>query len=154
MADGRRAATTRERWCQVHQLLDAGVGLLDCSRRLNLVLNTVKRYDRHTEPGLMVRAPGYRPTLVDPYREHLRRRRAENPAVPITHLLHEIKQMGYPGSANLLVRHINQGRVEADRAALSPRKATGLLLADPARQRVLHDQLAAACPEMTSCPPW
>ncbi|WP_455569519.1 ISL3 family transposase [Streptomyces violascens] len=154
VSDGRRAATTRERWHQVHQLLDAGVGLLDCSRRLNLAMNTVKRYARHTEPELMVRAPAYRPTLVDPYREHLRRRRAENPAVPVTHLLHEIRQMGYPGSANLLVRYINQGRVEADHAALSPRRATGLLLADPARQRdeqrVLRDQLAAACTEMTS----
>ncbi|WP_414170567.1 transposase [Streptoverticillium reticulum] len=55
---------------------------------------------------------------------------------------------------NLLVRYINQGRVEADHAALPPRKATGLLLADPARQRVeqrvLRDQLTAVCPEMTS----
>ncbi|WP_373298690.1 hypothetical protein [Streptomyces melanogenes] len=48
MSEGRRAATTRERRHQVHQLLDSGVGLLDCARR---------------------------PTLVDPYREHLRRRR-------------------------------------------------------------------------------
>ncbi|WP_455681822.1 transposase [Streptomyces violascens] len=154
VSDGRRAATTRERWHQVHQLLDAGVGLLDCSRRLNLAMNTVKRYARHTEPELMVRAPAYRLTLVDPYREHLRRRRAENPAGPVTRLLHEIRQMGYPGSANLLVRYINQGRVEADHAALSPRRAPALLLADPARQRdeqrVLRDQLAAACTEMTS----
>lgn len=28
--------TTRERWHKVHALLDSGVGLLDCSRRLNL----------------------------------------------------------------------------------------------------------------------
>ncbi|MFI1184217.1 transposase [Streptomyces sp. NPDC020799] len=74
--------------------------------------------------------------------------------MPVTHLLHEIRQMGYPGSANLLVRYISQGRVEAGHATFSPRKATGLLLADPARlrdgQRVLRDQLAAACPEMAS----
>ncbi|MFF4741208.1 transposase [Streptomyces sp. NPDC001262] len=74
--------------------------------------------------------------------------------MPVTHLLHEIRELGYPGSANLLVRYINQGRVEADHAALPPRKATGLLLADPARQRdeqrVLRDQLTAVCPEMTS----
>ena len=47
---GRHAATTRERWRQVHDLLDKGVGLLECARRLNLGLNTVKRYARHTEP--------------------------------------------------------------------------------------------------------
>ncbi|WP_424889054.1 ISL3 family transposase [Streptomyces sp. XH2] len=31
VTEGRRAANTRERWHQVHQLLDAGVGLLDCA---------------------------------------------------------------------------------------------------------------------------
>ncbi|WP_344550257.1 transposase, partial [Streptomyces spororaveus] len=53
VSDGWRATTTRERWYQVHQLLDAGVGLLGCSRRLNLALNTVKRYARHSEPEQM-----------------------------------------------------------------------------------------------------
>nr|WP_232248027.1 ISL3 family transposase [Streptacidiphilus rugosus] len=146
LREGTRAATTRERWQQVHQLLDTGVGLLECSRRLGLALNTVKRYARHTEPERLVRAPLYRPTLVDPYRDHLRRRRAQDPAVPVTHLLREIKELGYTGSANLLVRYINQGRVEADHATLSPRKAARLLLTDPAHLRedqlVLRDQLA------------
>ncbi|MCC2280671.1 transposase family protein, partial [Streptomyces sp. ET3-23] len=35
VSDGRQAAITHERWHQVHQLLGAGVGLLDC-RRLDL----------------------------------------------------------------------------------------------------------------------
>lgn len=65
-------------------------------------------------------APKYRPTLVDPYRGHLRRRRLENPAVPATHLLQEIRELGYTGSSNLLARSIDQGRAEADRPALSP----------------------------------
>lgn len=34
LREGTRAQTTRERWQQIHQLLDAGVGLLECSRRL------------------------------------------------------------------------------------------------------------------------
>ncbi|MGW2370696.1 transposase [Streptomyces sp. NPDC001667] len=152
--DGRRAVTTRERWHQVHHLLDAGVGLPDCSRWLNLALNTVKRYARHPEPGQLIRAPACRPALVDPYRDHLRQRRSEDPAVPVTHLLHEIRELGYTGSANLLVRYINQGRVEAGHATLSPRRVTALLLTDPGRQRdehrVLRDQLAAACTEMTA----
>lgn len=59
---------------------------------------------------------------MDPYRDHLRRRRLENPAVPVTHLLQEIRELGYTGSSSLLVRYINQGRVEADRPALSPRR--------------------------------
>jgi hypothetical protein len=151
--EGNRAASTRERWAQVRELRAKGVGLLECARRLNLSLNTVKRYDRAPEPEAMIHAPIYRPTLVDPYREHLRKRRAEDPAVPLTRLLAEITQLGYTGSANLLMRYIAQGRVEADHAALSPKKAAGLLLADPANlqadERTLRDKLGAACPEMT-----
>lgn len=79
---GVREQTTRERWNKIHDLLGRGVGLLDCSRRLGLALNTVKRYARMPEPQTLRLTPAYRPTLVDPYREHLRRRRAEEPAVP------------------------------------------------------------------------
>ncbi|ESZ99700.1 hypothetical protein ThrDRAFT_04806 [Frankia casuarinae] len=64
--EGARAITTRERWAQVHNLLDKGVGLLECSRRLGLTLNTVTRYARISEPERLIRAPQYRPTLVDP----------------------------------------------------------------------------------------
>jgi hypothetical protein len=54
--------TTLARWQQVHDLLDAGVGLLECARRLNLALNTIKRYARIKAPEQMRRAPQYRPT--------------------------------------------------------------------------------------------
>ncbi|WP_329319138.1 MULTISPECIES: hypothetical protein [unclassified Streptomyces] len=148
-AEGRQAATTGERWHQVHAR-ERGVGLLECARRLNLALNTVNRYDRVTEPARLIRAPKYRPTLVDPYRDHLRRRRLENPAVPVTHLLEEIRELGYTGSSNLLVRFINQGRVEADRPALSPR----YLLTRPGRlkdhQRERIEAARTACHEMTA----
>jgi transposase len=80
-AEGRQAATTRERWQQVHALRERTVGLLEFARRLNLALKTVKRYARVAEPERLIRAPKYRPTLVDPYRDRLRRRRLENPAV-------------------------------------------------------------------------
>jgi transposase len=50
----------------------------------------------------MRRAPQYRPTLVDPYRNHLRARREQDPAVPVQKLLAEIKEPGYTGSQNLL----------------------------------------------------
>ncbi len=53
---------------QVHDLRGQGVGLLECARRLNLSLNTVKRYAHATRPERLQRAPQYRPTLVDPYR--------------------------------------------------------------------------------------
>ena len=50
-------------------------------------MNTVKRYDRASEPGRLQRVPKYRPTLVDPYRDYLRKRRTEEPGVPVQYLL-------------------------------------------------------------------
>jgi hypothetical protein len=151
---GRQAATTAERWRQVHDLTDKDTGLLECSRRLGLSLNTVKRYARAAEPERMIRAPRYRATMVDPYRDHLRARRAADPAVPVHQLLAEIREQGYPGSMNLLYRYITQGRVEADRPHLSPRRVTRLLLTRPDvlsnSQQALLAGLTAACPEMTS----
>ncbi|WP_456112200.1 ISL3 family transposase [Streptomyces specialis] len=151
---GIREQTTRERWHKVHTLLDSGVGLLDCSRRLNLALNTVKRYARIPEPPADRIAPRYRPTLVDPYRDHLRRRRSENPAVPVTHLLHEIRERGYTGSANLLVRYLNQGRAEGDRPVTTPRRLARHLLTRPehlwTKDTALLGLLTTACPEMTA----
>lgn len=154
LQDGPRAVTTRERWQQVHDLLDTGVGLLDCSRRLGLALNTVKRYARVDQPEQLRRAHQYRPSLVDPYRDHLRARRAAQPGIPVTHLLAEIRELGYQGSSNLLVRYINQGRLDGDRSHLSPRKAARLLLTKPAdlthAQRATVAQLAGACAEMAA----
>jgi len=152
--NGEQAQTTAERWQQVHNLLDKGTGLLECSRRLGLSLNTVKRYARAAEPERVIRAPRYRATLVDPYRDHLHARRAEDPAVPVQRLLCEIRELGYAGSMNLLYRYITQGRVEADRPHLSPRSVTRLLLTRPDAlsdaQQSLLSKLTAACPEMTS----
>ncbi|GHI25464.1 hypothetical protein Shyd_68350 [Streptomyces hydrogenans] len=117
--DGPRAQTTLERWHQVHDLLEKGVGLLECVRRLQLALNTVKRYARADRPERMLRSPRYRASLVDPYREHLRRRRAADPAVPVQHLFEEIKALGFTGCLNLLHKYINQGRAGAARSTSS-----------------------------------
>jgi transposase len=153
-SESRQAQTTAGRWRQVHDLTDRGTGLLECSRRLGLSLNTVKRYARAAEPGRMIRAPRYRATLVDPYRDHLRARRAADPAVPVWQLLAEIREQGYPGSMNLLYRYITQGRVEAGRPHLSPRRVTRMLLTRPDAlsdsQQALLSKVTAACPEMTS----
>ena len=152
--EGKRAETTAQRWQQVHDLLGKGTGLLECSRRLGLSLNTVKRYARAAEPERLVRVPQYRPTLVGPYRDHLRARRAKDPAVPVLRLLAEIRDLGYPGSMNLPCRYITQGRVESDRPHLSSRRVARLLLTRPAAlsdaQQALLSNLTAACPEMTS----
>ena len=154
LQEGKRAATTLERWQQVHELRSRNVGLLECSRRLGLSMNTVKRYDRASEPERLQRVAQYRPTLVDPYRDYLRKRRAEEPGVPVQQLLREIRERGYPGSSNLLVRYINQGRLDSDRPHLSPRQAAHILLTRPDNltggQPETAARLASACPEMTA----
>jgi transposase len=152
LREGKRAETTRERWQQVHDLRSKGAGLLDCSRRPGLSLNTVKKHDRADVPGRLRRTARYRPALVDPYRDYLRKRRAEEPGVPVQQLLREIREPGYPGSSNLLVRYLNQGRADAERPHIAPRKATQILLTRPDNlthgQRETAARLASACPEM------
>ena len=117
-------------------------------------LSTVKRYARVDRPERLQRAPQYRPTLVDPHRDHLRRRLAEEPGVPVLQLLREIRELGYQGSRTLLVQYLSQWRAEADRPHLSPRRAARLLLTRPsdltAGQREDLAGLTAACPEMTT----
>ena len=70
--------------------------------------------------------------------------------MPVHALLAEIREQGYPGSMNLLYRYITQGRVEADRPHLSPRRVARLLLTRPdaltGSQQVLLSKLTAACP--------
>ncbi|GGK16102.1 hypothetical protein GCM10010124_05920 [Pilimelia terevasa] len=112
---------TRDRHRAVHALLGQGHGLLECARRLGWALNTVKRYARAASAEELKRPPRYRHTLVDPFRDHLRRRRAEDPAVAVTRLLAEIRELGYTSSANLLVRYLNQGA--RTRHANHPRRA-------------------------------
>ena len=69
-------------------------------------------------------------------------------------LFNEIKAQGFTGSMNLLTRYINQGRVESDRASISPRKLAELILTNPTSlatsDREMVDQLTTSCPEMTA----
>lgn len=99
--EGKRATSNHERWHQVHNLLDKGVGLLECVRRLNLALDTVKRYARVRNPsGSAPRSTALR--WSTPYRHHLRERRAE--AAQALQLLEEVKTLGYTGSQDPLYR--------------------------------------------------
>jgi hypothetical protein len=74
--------------------------------------------------------------------------------VPVLRLFREIKNLGCTGSPNLLHRYITQGRVEADRPALSPKRLARLLLTAPDQlkdhHRHLLDTLTATCAEMTA----
>ncbi|MDU0294836.1 ISL3 family transposase [Saccharothrix longispora] len=153
----RRTKAAEERALQrhaaVHGLLDQGVGLLECARRLGVSLNTVKRYARIPSAEDLRRPPPYRRSMVDPYRDHLRARLARQPDVPVTHLLAEIRALGYPGSANLLVRYLNQGRAEPERVPPSPRRLVTWLTSKPKNLPEHHrrhlDDLITSCPPVT-----
>jgi hypothetical protein len=84
MPSGQRPADERtlERHTAVHQLLDQGVGLLDCARRLGWALNTVKRYARAERAEQLQRPPQYRETLVDPFRDRCAAAAPRSPAWP------------------------------------------------------------------------
>lgn len=113
----------------------------------------LKRYARADRPERMLRVPKYRASLVDPYREHLRKRRSEDPGVPVKYLFEEIKSLGFTGCLNLLHKYINQGRADADRSHISPRKLSRMLLTRPdnlrTEQHELLAKLTGSCPEMT-----
>jgi transposase len=120
--------------------------------RLGWALNTVKRYARAATAEQLQRPPRYGRTLVDPYRDHLRRRLAAEPQMPVTRLLAEIREIGYTGSANLLVRYLNQGRAHDDRQSPSARRLVSWLMTRPAElsepdRRHLED-LLASCPHL------
>lgn len=148
------AQRTRARHAAVHALLDQGVGLLECSRRLGWSLNTIKRYARAARAEELIRPPRYGTTLVDPHRDHLRRRLAANPNVATTQLLAEIRERGYTGSANLLVRYLNQGRARTERPVPAPRRLVSWIMTRPADlsddDRTHLDDLLAACPQLTA----
>lgn len=72
--------------------------------------------------------------------------------MPVTRLLEEIRELCYTGSANLLVRYLDQGRADADRAAPAPRRLVSLIMTPPGELPEhdgahLHD-LLAACPPL------
>jgi hypothetical protein len=147
---GSRNERILQRHAAVHELLDAGEGLCETARKLGLALNTVKRYARITDGDQLIRPPQYRRCLVDPFRDHLRQRRASGP-VPTTTLLAEIRAMGYTGSPNLLVRYLEQRR--ADQPLTDPpiRRLTSWIMTDPdhlifpAQRPDSHDRLTTNC---------
>lgn len=149
--DSALAARTRKRHAAVHELLDQGVGLLECARRLGWALNTIKRYARAQKAEELLRPPRHGPCLIDAHRDLVRTRLAEN--IPVTRILAEIREHGYTGSANLLVRYINQGRADPQRATPSPRRLVSWIMSRPTdlldHIRRHLDDLIASCPEMT-----
>ena len=59
------------------------------------------------------------PASSTPYREDPRKRRTEDPAVPVKHLFEEINALGFTGCLNLPHKYINRDRADTDRSHIS-----------------------------------
>lgn len=94
---------------QLIELSGQHLSIRAIARRLDISRNTVRKYLR--APGLPVAKPRpRRPSKVDPFREHVRRRLAagvENCAV----LLRELRARGYAGSYSILKDYVRPLRV-------------------------------------------
>jgi hypothetical protein len=145
---------TRTRHAAVHELLDQGVGLLDCARRLGWALPTIRssatpgRHRRAAAAATALRPHPGRPLPRAPAPTARRRtRRAGHPAIGGD------PRAGYTGSANLLVRYLNQGRARAERASPPVRRLVAWIMSRPAElpdhEREHLDELLAACPQLT-----
>lgn len=130
--EGPAVRRTRSRYAAVHALLGQGLANTEIARRLNLALNTVKKYVRAQRVEQLIGGSKRSATLVDPFRDHLRSRRAAEPGVAVWTLLKEIKSMGYEGGSTLLYRYPGQGRAEDAQPPPSPRRVATWIMTDPA----------------------
>ncbi len=148
-----RETTTLERWHAVHDLLDQGVGLLDCARRLGLALNTVKRYARASEPDQLRRPPYYRACLVAPFPRPLAAASHRTARCPGPSRVPRDQSARLHRRPEPAAQIPQPGRAESDRICPSPRRLTSWIMSRPtdlpARRRAHLDELVRACPEIT-----
>jgi transposase len=148
------AKRTRARHAAVHALHREGLSNNAIARRLHLGLNTVKKYLRAEHAGQLIGGPRYRSTLVDPFRDYLRHRLAQDPHITVCALLGELKAMGYQGEQTLLYRYLGQGRANDEHPPPSPRRLTSWITTDPAEltdsTRTRLEHTLKHCPHLTA----
>jgi transposase len=96
----------------IHTLHKQGLSIREIARQTDLSRNTVRKVLRGQHD--LVRKPSDRSSKLDPYKDYLRRRRAELPLSAVR-LLDEIRPMGYTGSVITLRRFLAQLEGKAQR---------------------------------------
>ncbi|MFE9207286.1 ISL3 family transposase [Micromonospora sp. NPDC007230] len=154
--ESRLAQRTRDRFDQVHQLLNDGHGIKAIVRTLGLARETVRRYARaaNVEDLVATARTGARASILDPYLEHLHHRWAAGCTSAKT-LFHELRALGYPGSYSVLRDYLRVLRPLTRTPAAAPRPpkvrhVVSWLLRHP--QRMQPEEQAGIATVRARCP--
>lgn len=156
----RTAVRTRQRWAQVHALLDQGTSILAISRQLGLARGTTRRFARaeSADELLVNNRTGYRISVLEPYKPDLHRLWNEG-CTNATQLFEEIKARGYQGSEKMVRTYLQPFRTRAHIPAPSPkpptvRKVVAWIMTNPDTLATEHreslDLILAVSPELAA----
>ncbi|MCX5207641.1 ISL3 family transposase [Streptomyces sp. NBC_00237] len=151
-------ARLRQRHAIIHSLLDQGHGIREIARELHMGGNTVRKAARAETPEQILNGRHQpRPSQLDPFKDHLDRRWAEGQTNAI--LLHqELKELGYPGSYQIISDYLRPRRRQRIRivgpAQPGVRQVTGWMMRNPDHlrddEREQFTGVLARCPELTA----
>ncbi|GID27494.1 ISL3 family transposase [Paractinoplanes brasiliensis] len=156
--DGRLAARIRLRHQQVHDLHAAGKSIKAIVRELGLARETVRRYLRAAQVDdlLTQSSTGSRPSKIDPWVDHLRKRWNEG-CTTITILHQEIRALGYTGGYSTLRDQLHSWRHHMPPPPDTPkplknRQVNSWILRHPdaltADEHAMFAQVRADCPHL------
>jgi transposase len=122
---GRLVERTRQRYEQVQALHTQGMSLKAIVRELGLARETVRRFARarNVEELLATAHVGSRPSILDPFVDHLHQRWNDG-CTTVTRLFAEIQTLGYRGTYATLRGYLRPFRIGVSRppAAARPPK--------------------------------
>ncbi|MDQ1304705.1 MAG: hypothetical protein QG671_532 [Actinomycetota bacterium] len=98
---------TRERYRQIHALLDAGASRNEVARSLNLDIQTVRRFANATTVQEVLAPTLERHSTLDEFKEHLHRRWNEG-ITSTAALTREICGQGHTGSVQTITRYLHR----------------------------------------------
>jgi transposase len=150
-----------ERYSRVVEMTKAGLSKREVARQCGLSRVTVRRY-LSAEGFPEISARRAKPTMLDPFREFVERRLADEP-LTAARLFRDLKTRGYPGSYSALLRYLEShgcktkaaspaARVLPKKRSTSPRSLSVALLREPDKREEgdssLIEGLRALCPEI------